>query len=76
MMVKLLTEHSLVFLSLTEGCTGSFESNHVKMPHCWKSHVTAHFTIYLNNDPCQKQASKPLLEWTSSQMAPFIFTLI
>ena len=24
------------------GCTGSSESTHVKMPHCWKSHVTAH----------------------------------
>ena len=29
------------FLNLKEGCTGSSESTHVKMPHCWKSHVTA-----------------------------------
>ena len=42
MTVKLLTEHDLEFLTLTEGCTGSSESTHVKMPHCWKSHVTAH----------------------------------
>ena len=38
--VKLLTEHHLEFLSLKGGCTGSSESTHVKMPHCWKSHVT------------------------------------
>ena len=30
------------FLSLKEGYTGSSESTHVKMPHCWTSHVTAH----------------------------------
>ena len=30
------------FLSLKEGCTDSSEFTHVKMPHCWKSHVTAH----------------------------------
>ena len=48
MTVKLLTEQHLEFLSLTEGCTGSSESTHVKMPHCWKSHVTAHFIIPLN----------------------------
>ena len=40
--VKLLTEHHLEFLSLKVGCTGSFESTLVKMPLCWKSHVTAH----------------------------------
>ena len=42
MSVKLLTEHCLEFLSLKGGCTGSFESTLVKMPHCWKSHVAAH----------------------------------
>ena len=41
MIVKLLTEHHLEFLSLKGSCTGSSESTHVKMPHCWKSHVTA-----------------------------------
>ena len=41
MIVKLLTEHQLEFLSLTGGCTGSSESTLVKIPHCWKSHVTA-----------------------------------
>ena len=43
MTVKLLTEHHLeFFFSFTGGCTGSYESTLVKMPHCWKSHVTAH----------------------------------
>ena len=45
MIVKLLTEHHLEFLSLKGGCTGSSESTHVKMPHCWKSYATAHFLI-------------------------------
>ena len=39
MTVKLLIEHNLEFLSLKWGCTGSFESTLVKMPHCWKSHA-------------------------------------
>ena len=38
MIVKLLTEHHLEFLSLKGG---SSESTHVKMPHCWKSHALA-----------------------------------
>ena len=42
MTVKLLTEHHLEFLSLKGGCTGSSESTLVKMPHCWKSRVSAH----------------------------------
>ena len=37
MIVKLLSEHHLVFLSLKGGCTGSSESTHIKMPHCWLS---------------------------------------
>ena len=45
MSVKLLTEHHLEFLSLKGGCIGSSESILVKMPHCWKSHVVAHFMI-------------------------------
>ena len=40
--VKLLTEHHLDFQSLKGGCTGLSEFTHVKMPHCWKSHVAAH----------------------------------
>ena len=41
MIVKLLTEHLLEFLSLKGGCRGSYESTHAKMPHCWKSHALA-----------------------------------
>ena len=44
MSVKLLTEHHLEFLSLKGACTGTSESTLVKMPHCWKSRVAAHFT--------------------------------
>ena len=45
MNIKLLTKHHLEFLSLKGGCTGSSKSTHVKMPHGWKSHVTAHLTL-------------------------------
>ena len=43
MIVELLTEHHLEFLSVLGGCGGSYESTHDKMPHCLKSHATAHF---------------------------------
>ena len=45
MNIKLLTELHLEFLSLKGGCTGLSESTLVKMPHCLKSHVMAHFYI-------------------------------
>ena len=45
MSVKLLTEHHLEFLSLKGGCRGSFDSTHVKMPHCWKSQIRAHWLL-------------------------------
>ena len=38
--VKLLTEHHLEFLSLKICYIGSSECTLVKIPHCWKSHVT------------------------------------
>ena len=41
MIVKLLTEHHLEFLSLKGGCRGSSESTLDKMSNCWKSHVAA-----------------------------------
>ena len=41
MIVKLLTEHHLEFLSLKRDCRGSSESTHLKMPQCWKSHALA-----------------------------------
>ena len=55
MIVKLLTEHRLEFLSLKEGYRDSSESKNVKMPHCWKSHALAQlfkcvyvFSIFAN----------------------------
>ena len=42
MSVKILTEHHLEFQSLKGGCTGLAKYTLVKMPHCWKSHATAH----------------------------------
>ena len=47
MNVQLVSEHHLEFLSLKEGCTEWSESTLVKMPHCWKSHVAAQFSILL-----------------------------
>ena len=41
LIVKLLTEHSLEFLSLKRGCRGSPESTLVKMSNWWKSHALA-----------------------------------
>ena len=46
MIVKLLTEHHLVFLRLKGGCRGSSESTLVKMSNCWKSHAAAHLLKY------------------------------
>ena len=45
MIVKLLTEHHLKFLSLKGSCIGSSESTLVKMSNCWKSHAAAHFKL-------------------------------
>ena len=45
MSVKLLTEHQLEFLSLKVGCKGLSASTLVKLPYCWKSHVTAHLVV-------------------------------
>ena len=51
MIVKLLTEHHLEFLSLKGGCRGSSESTHVKMSHCLKSHALALIIIIFNTLP-------------------------
>ena len=47
MILKLLTELHLEFLSLKGGCRGSSESTLVKMSNCWKSHATAHILTVL-----------------------------
>ena len=41
MIVKLLTEHLLEFLHLEGVCADSFESTHVQILNCWKSHAAA-----------------------------------
>ena len=47
MTVKPLTEHHLEFLSLKGSCSGASESTLVRMSHCLKLRVTAHFiTVY------------------------------
>ena len=46
MIVKLLTERHLEFLSLKGGCRGSSESTLVKMSNCWKSHALAQLKEY------------------------------
>ena len=45
MIVRLLTEQHLEFLSLKVGCTGSSESTLVKMSNCWKSRALAHMRL-------------------------------
>ena len=47
MIVKLLTEHHLEFLSLKGGCKGLSESTLVQMSNCWKSHATAQLYFLL-----------------------------
>ena len=51
MIVKLLTEHHLEFLSLKGGCTGSSKSTLVKMSNCWKAHAATHF-IFNHSNKC------------------------
>ena len=64
MIVKLLTEHHLEFLSLQGGCTGSSESTLVKIPNCWKSGAVAQFhliSIVLLHQ-CQCYGKRHLIE--------------
>ena len=44
MIVKLLNERHLEFLSITGGFRGPSESTLVKMSNCWKSRALAHKT--------------------------------
>ena len=45
MIVKLLTEHCLEFLSFKGGCTGSSESTLAIMSNCWKSRALAQLLL-------------------------------
>ena len=68
MSVKLLTEHHLAFVSLKGGCTGSSESTHVKMPHCWKSHVAGQFFFLALNGPCRKKKTPKTTDIVESEL--------
>ena len=75
MIVKLLTEHHLEFLSLKGGCRGSSESALVKMAHCWKSHAlaqisTTHIPLFSCADP-----ESFLQEGSNSILTVFYFSL-
>ena len=72
---KLLAEQHLEFLSLTGGYTGSSESSHVKIPHCWKSHVTAHMSaaLYSQHSPGKFSAKKNNLERNGFVLEWFIY---
>ena len=56
MIVRLLTEHHLVFLSLKGGCTGSSESTLVKVSNCWKSRAGALMLFSLQSYTSVKKA--------------------
>ena len=71
--VKLLTAHHLGFLSFKEGCTGSSESIHVKMPHCWKSHVAAQLASAHTAD---KSRPKIITLFTCSSRMRMTFVLV
>ena len=57
MSAELLFKQYLEFLSLKGDCTGSSESSPVKIPHYWKSRVTAYicpfhdFSVMLGRFP-------------------------
>ena len=48
MIVKLLNEHHLEFLSLKRGCRGLSESTLVKMSNCWKSNTAVQMLFYFH----------------------------
>ena len=57
MIVKLLTEHHMEFLSLKGGCRGSSESTLVKIPYCWKSHALAQIVSEYDQEIPQSQTA-------------------
>ena len=52
MIIYLLTEHHLEFLSLKGGCRGSSESTLVKMSNCWKYYARAQFYLLSSCTHC------------------------
>ena len=78
MSVKQLTEHHFEFLGLTGGCTGLSESTLVKMPHCWKSHVTAPLwfceNMYIDDMDGEKEF--PLTQYSLAKLSRVIFNIL
>ena len=72
MNIKLLTEHHLEFLSLRMGFRGLSESTLVKVPHCWKSHVTAQ--LFTNPNREFQRMNKGFSH--SSHINPLLSTVI
>ena len=74
MIVKLLTEHHLEFLSLKGGFRGSSESTHVKMPHCGESHALAQLSTALSSALSLKTIM-PLVIYARQIMIDFIWNI-
>ena len=75
MIVKLRTENHLECLSLKGGCTGSSESTHVKIPHCWKSHALAHYRylpVNISMDPIPPPPPPPPLPLHQVEQLPVV----
>ena len=75
MSAKLLTEHNLEFLCLKGGYTGSSESTLVKMPHCWKSHVTAQITATYIHSIGQRDVIPPLISCSEIKYVLIVYPL-
>ena len=69
MIVMLLTEHHLGFLSSKGGCTGSSESILVKTQHCWKTQSAAHILCLVCACTYIKYKSQHIRFWYLSQYA-------
>ena len=62
MIIKLLTEHHLEFLSLKGGCRGSSESTLVKMSNCcskFLSCMLGRIMLFRDLISCHSQVSDP-----------------
>ena len=70
MIVKLLPEHHLKFLSLKGGCRGSSESAHVKMPHCWKSRALAQINEHTTGSQSSVDPEK-MPHYATSHLGPY-----
>ena len=53
MIVKLLTEHHLEFISLKGGYRGLSKSTHAKMPHGWKSCLGSFIFLFFLDINCE-----------------------